>query len=368
MASEKNYIYAREILNDPDLIYFLTDDDIDELEYREEPVYYLSKRRYIASQYNNSYDSDKRLLLREKDSIDFRYEVIRKLGKGAFGNVYLCQDHKRNMEVALKVLRKERRFHKQAKIEVGIYDVLNDSTKYNLNVIQMLKAFTYDENIFMVFPHFGIDLYSYYKNNVINSLDLQSFAKQIANGMEFIHSFSIIHMDLKPENILVHNNKHLKIIDLGSSLIKKEEKTLYRDYIQSRYYRSPEVVFNMEITDKIDVWSYGCILYEMLTRTPLIPARSTNDLVIFYCHILGYPPKEMVNIYNDQKYFIHGTRELRNFKTKRGKFLYPNDFELKYSNIALKQLIFKYCLGWDSKKRFSMSEILKHPYFLSIFR
>ena len=60
------------------------DDDIDELEYRKEPVYYLSQRRYIASQYNNSYDSDKRLLLREKDNIDYRYEVIRKLGKGAF--------------------------------------------------------------------------------------------------------------------------------------------------------------------------------------------------------------------------------------------------------------------------------------------
>ena len=136
------------------------------------------------------------------------------------GNVYLCKDHKYKTDVAVKVIRNERRFHRQVRLEIEIYELLYTSENYSPFVIKLLKAFEFRKNRFLVFDNYGIDLYNYYKKNVIDNFDLKSFAYQIIKGLEFLHDFEIIHMDLKPENILVRD-KHLKIIDLGSSFIQQ---------------------------------------------------------------------------------------------------------------------------------------------------
>jgi len=87
---------------------------------------------------------------------------------------------------------------------------------------------------------------------------------------------NIIHCDLKPENILLRkkNKSGIKIIDFGSSCFG--DKRVYT-YIQSRFYRSPEVIFGLEYSTAIDMWSFGCVLFELYTGDPLFPGESESE-------------------------------------------------------------------------------------------
>ena len=364
MTTNKDYIYGIDVLSDEKYRNKLTDQEYIELKNRVDPVYYLyyTKKSYLSYPYvqKNEYSNNNRLRLYDHDGIDYRYEVLSELGKGAFGNVYLCRDHKYNKNVAMKVVRNEKRFHKQVKKEIEILYILNDSDNYSDHVIRMYKTFSFRNDIFLIFQSFGIDLYNYYTKNLVSKQDVKNFARQIALGLNFIHKNNIIHMDLKPENILI-SNKQLKIIDFGSSMVK-QKKPIYKDYIQSRYYRSPEVIFNIEITDKIDVWSYGCIIYELLTKKPLFPAKSTRDLVIYYTHFLGYPPDYMDKIYSNKLYFEKDSKKLSTYETMRGNVLHPKKFIWNCNDVELKQLIYNNCLAWDKENRRSMDEILNHSY------
>jgi len=233
---------------------------------------------------------------------------------------------------------------------------------YSPYVIKMLKSFKSHGNIFLVFKQYGETLYNYKKKNNINANKLKLFSKQIALGLEFIHSYNIIHLDLKPENILIRHDK-IKIIDFGSSVIEKGDQI--KSYEQTRYYRAPEIVFELNTTVAVDVWSYGCILYKLATGCTLIPAKTTNDLMIYYTHIMGYPPIRLTSIYNNSDFFPDShIKELYTFKCESGAMLYPDEFIWKCDNKEFIHLIANSCFVWDYACRSSMTTILKHPYFI----
>ena len=221
----------------------------------------------------NEYTSKNRLILDRTYNIDNRYEIINNLGNGAFSDVYKCKDHKNNSFVAIKVIRNEPRFHKCALKEYNLYEKIQNNS-FCINIINLQRYFNFNNDIFFVFDLHGISLYEYYKN-LKNDIYMKDFSKQILDGLVYLHNLNIIHADLKPENILIENNI-LKIIDLGSSFEEKENK--YYDYIQSRWYRSPEVLFNRKITKKIDMWSYGCILFELYHRRPLFRGKNSENM------------------------------------------------------------------------------------------
>lgn len=99
---------------------------------------------------------------------------------------------------------------------------------------------------------------------------IRKFAIQILNSLKFLKEQKIIHCDLKPENILLAEpqKSKIKIIDFGSSCFDHE---IIYSYIQSRYYRAPEVTLGVAYNSMIDVWSMGCILAELYLGTPLFP-------------------------------------------------------------------------------------------------
>ena len=222
---------------------------------------------------STNYTSKNRLILNHGSSIDNRYEILNGLGRGAFSDVYLCKDHKENCYNALKVIRKEQKFHNCAFKEYKLYEKINNQENC-INIINLQRYFIFNSNVFFSFEVHGISLYEYYINTN-NTIDIKNFSKQILNGIVYLHNINIIHADLKPENILIKDNI-LKIIDLGSSFIEKSN--CFNDYIQSRWYRAPEILFNNIVTRKIDVWSYGCIIYELYYRKPLHNGKTSSDM------------------------------------------------------------------------------------------
>jgi serine/threonine protein kinase len=103
----------------------------------------------------------------------------------------------------------------------------------------------------------------------------------------------IIHCDLKPENILICDQecKKIKIVDFGVST--KIEEQIYT-YVQSRFYRAPEVILRIPYTTKVDMWSLGCILAELFTGEPLFPANSEQELFEYIMELKGCPPQSMI--------------------------------------------------------------------------
>lgn len=93
---------------------------------------------------------------------------------------------------------------------------------------------------------------------------------QILKALVFLESHNIIHCDLKPENImLIDKAAHsLKLVDYGSGCFRSEQ--VYT-YVQSRFYRAPEVILRIPYSERVDIWSLGCILAELYTGEPLFP-------------------------------------------------------------------------------------------------
>lgn len=150
-----------------------------------------------------------------------------------------------------------------------------------LLLVQLLTYFMYKNHQCLVFEMLSLNLYELLKNTQFVGVSLhliRKFAKQILKSLDFLTrpDVDVIHCDLKPENILLRHPKRsgVKVIDFGSSC--RSNRRMY-PYIQSRFYRSPEVLLGLPYTVAIDMWSLGCILLEMHTGEPLFSGSDQFD-------------------------------------------------------------------------------------------
>lgn len=136
-------------------------------------------------------------------------------------------------------------------------------------------------HVCLVFELLSVNLYEVLKHRGYKGLPIdrvQDLSKQILETLVLLKSVNIIHCDLKPENILLKTNESLdvKIIDYGSSCYESQQSSTY---IQSRFYRAPEVLLGFEYTTAIDMWSFGCIVAELFLGIPLLPGNSEYNLL-----------------------------------------------------------------------------------------
>jgi predicted Ser/Thr protein kinase len=193
-------------------------------------------------------DDDGNLVAREGSHIAYRYEVVGRLGKGSFGVVHKCMDHKACKYVAIKVVKNRRRFHKQVANEVRILEAMRGHEAFGAaNIIILTETFKFRRHVCLVFPLHGRSIFDYMQANKFKPNSRQfvlTVARQLLSCLSFLYDLDIIHCDLKPENILLTNETDftIKLIDFGSSCLVNEKSF---QYIQSRYYRAPEVMLGL---------------------------------------------------------------------------------------------------------------------------
>ncbi|KAG8044610.1 hypothetical protein GUJ93_ZPchr0151g33451 [Zizania palustris] len=242
-----------------------------------------------------------------------RYVIIEMLGQGTFGQVAKCWDAETNAYVAVKVIKNQPAFYQQAIMEVSLLSMLNEKFDPDdqHHIVRMLDFFLYQNHLCIAFEMLGHNLYELLKRNSLRGLQLKyvrTFSRQILDALVVTKDAGIIHCDLKPENILITPNVKtaagVKVIDFGSACM--EGKTIY-SYIQSRYYRSPEVLLGYPYTTAIDMWSFGCIVAELYIGLPLFPGASEYDVLCRMIEILGGQPSDdlLREAKNTGRFFKH---------------------------------------------------------------
>ena len=302
-----------------------------------EQVYYLglkaNKSRSDPEGRNFGYDDERGdYTIVPGDHMCYRYEIIQVLGKGSFGQVCRCIDHKTKESVALKVIRNKKRFHHQATVEVKILQCLvNNDPDDAHNVIHMRDYFSFRHHLCITFELLSINLYEFMRGNNFRGLSLaliRRFAVQILTCLNYSRRLGIIHCDLKPENILlkVQNRSGIKIIDYGSSCFESER--VYT-YIQSRFYRAPEIMLGIPYTTAIDMWSFGCILVELVTGYPLFPGESEAEQIQCIMEVKGVPGNDLLDISPRKKMFFDGENRPKIVANTRGKRRIPGTKRLE---------------------------------------
>lgn len=266
---------------------------------------------------NDGYDDENHDYVIEQREIFFsRYEIGSLIGKGSFGQVVRAYDHVNHCPVAIKIIKNRKAFHDQAHIEVKLLKLIrqyqNDETFIapgKDNIVKLKSHFMWRNHLCLVFELLSYNLYDLLKNTRYHGVSLKltrKFAHQILAALKFLSKpeLGIIHCDLKPENILLCNSKRsaIKLVDFGSSC--QIGHRIYQ-YIQSRFYRSFEVLVGIPYDQAIDMWSLGCILVELHTGEPLFNGSNEFDQVNKIVEILGMPPTSLLDKgYKTSKFFI----------------------------------------------------------------
>ncbi|PFH47681.1 hypothetical protein AMATHDRAFT_77088 [Amanita thiersii Skay4041] len=318
---------------------------------------------------NYGYDDDRGdYLVVNRDHLAYRYEVIDTLGKGSFGQVLHCRDHCTGESVAIKIIRNKKRFHHQALVEIRILDKLRtwDSEEKH-HVIKMTEHFYFRNHLCIAMELLSINLYELIKANGFVGFTtalIRRFTSQMLMSLSLMRQYRIVHCDLKPENVLLRHpaKSAIKVIDFGSSCFENEK--IYT-YIQSRFYRSPEVILGMNYHMAIDMWSLGCILAELYTGFPIFPGENEQEQLSCIMEVLGIPEKDFVNRSTRKKLFFEPNGTPRVVVNSKGRRRRPGTKSLaqvlKCNDEEFVDFISK-CLVWDPERRMKPQAALRHPF------
>lgn len=195
---------------------------------------------------------------------------------------------------------------------------------------------------------------------------IKKISYQTLKCLSFLVENNIIHCDLKPENILLLSptSTSVKVIDFGSSCFLNHR--MYT-YIQSRFYRAPEIVLGIPYTPAIDIWSFGCILVELYTGLPIFPAENEKDLISCVTEVIGEPSTMFLSTGQRSSVYFTPDGKLKPYKSSRGRRRFPNTRPLKSilkgADEGFIRLI-SACIRWDPNERINPENALKSFWFM----
>ncbi|XP_019864495.1 PREDICTED: mitogen-activated protein kinase 14-like isoform X2 [Amphimedon queenslandica] len=293
-----------------------------------------------------------------------RYQDMSPIGIGGFSTVCCAVDSETGEKVALKKLARPFQSPVHAKRAYREIKLLKMLTRSNANVVELLDVFTPNDSldsfndIYLVTCFMQSDLDNAIKIQPITDDQVQLLVYQILRGLKYIHSAGVIHRDIKPSNIGVSSDLEIKILDFGLGRKKKGEMT---GYVTTRFWRAPEVLLQwMHYDQKVDIWSVGCILAELLTGRVLFFGKNYRDHLNTILQICGTPDEEMMSKIDsdDARTYI---RSLPTFAKKNFKEYFTG------ANPLAVDLLEK-LLHLDPDRRPSAAEALEHPYFSWLHR
>lgn len=243
------------------------------------------------------------------------YELIRKIGEGGYGKIFIARRVSGNGPSSEVVLKQVKLPTRKQDREMCLREVSIMKGVHHPCILECKESFVHGSNIFIVMPHCtGGDLYSLLarqrkkKRRLPEEVVVDWFA-QIVLGVEHLHSHNTLHRDLKSQNIFLRRD-HLgpgdrggggrSRVALGDFGIARElqfNKVAAQTFIGTPIFMSPEMLRKAPYGHKADVWAMGCVLYEMMALTEPFRAKTMEGLMRLVQH--GQPP-ELPNAYSDE--------------------------------------------------------------------
>ncbi|KAG2194249.1 hypothetical protein INT46_011175 [Mucor plumbeus] len=280
--------------------------------------------------------------------MQLHYTHEKVIGNGSFGVVYQAKLMHTGELAAIKKVLQDKRFKNR---ELEMMRMMHHPNVCALRAYfynQGEKAKYVPETVYRVARHYAKI------RQPIPVLQVKIYMYQLYRALAYCHSIGICHRDIKPQNLLLEPiTGVLKLCDFGSAKILNSGDSNV-SYICSRYYRAPELIFGAaEYSVKIDIWSAGCVMGELLLGQPLFPGESGIDQLVEIIKVLGTPSREQIELmnpdYDDHKFPLikpHPFAKIFRLRTP------PEAIDLM-SNI----------LQYNPLARPTASEALIHPFF-----
>ncbi|KAJ5127540.1 hypothetical protein N7448_008319 [Penicillium atrosanguineum] len=287
---------------------------------------------------------------------EISYTQCKIVGNGSFGVVFQTKMAPSGEDAAIKRVLQDKRFKNR---ELQIMRIVRHP-----NIVE-LKAFYYsngdrkDEvylNLVLEYVPETVYRASRYFNKLKTTmpmLEVKLYIYQLFRSLAYIHSQGICHRDIKPQNLLLDPATGiLKLCDFGSAKILIENEPNV-SYICSRYYRAPELIFGAtNYTTKIDVWSTGCVMAELMLGQPLFPGESGIDQLVEIIKVLGTPTREQIRTMNPN-YMEHKFPQIK-----------PHPFNKVFRKAPPEAIdLISALLEYTPTQRLSAIEAMCHPFF-----
>ncbi|XP_032341915.1 LOW QUALITY PROTEIN: homeodomain-interacting protein kinase 4 [Camelus ferus] len=336
------------------------------------------------------------------------YDIIEVLGKGTFGEVAKGWRRSTGEMVAIKILKNDAYRSRIIKNELKLLRCMRGLDPEEAHIIRFLDFFHDALKFYLVFELLEQNLFEFQKENNFAPLParhIRTVTLQVLRALARLKELAIIHADLKPENIMLVDQTRcpfrVKVIDFGSASIFSEVRYVKEPYIQSRFYRAPEILLGLPFCEKVDVWSLGCIMAELHLGWPLYPGNNEYDQVRYICETQGLPKPHLLHAARKAHHFFkrnphldatnpwqlkssadylaetkvrplerrkYMLKSLDQIETVNGggaasRLTFP-DREVLAEHADLKSMVelIKRMLTWESHERISPSAALRHPF------
>ncbi|NXN65630.1 STK36 kinase, partial [Himantopus himantopus] len=207
-----------------------------------------------------------------------KYHVLEMIGEGSFGRVYKGRRKHSAQVVALKFIPKVGRSEKELKNLQREIEIMRGL--HHPNIIQMLDSFETDKEVVVVTDYAEGELFQILEDDGSLPEDqVQTIAAQLVSALYYLHSHRILHRDMKPQNILLGKDGVVKLCDFGFARAMSIHTMVLTSIKGTPLYMSPELVEERPYDHTADLWSVGCILYELFVGTPPFYTSSIFQLV-----------------------------------------------------------------------------------------
>ncbi|KAF4743004.1 hypothetical protein FOZ62_032303 [Perkinsus olseni] len=290
-----------------------------------------------------------------------KYEIVQKLGRGAYGIVWKAIEKRTREVVALKkcfdafqnATDAQRTFR-----EIMFLQELNGHENI-IRLLNVLKADN-DQGIYIVCDYMESDLHAVIRANILEDIHKQYIIYQLLRALKYMHTGQMLHRDIKPSNILLNSDCQVKVCDFGlaRSVVQMQDagsNPVLTDYVATRWYRAPEILLgSTSYTKGVDMWSVGCILGELISGKPIFPGTSTMNQLDRIMEVTGRPTPS--DIEGMQSPFA--ATMLESLPATR-----PRPLTEMFPSASVEALdLLRLCLQFNPGKRISATEALKHPY------
>lgn len=296
-----------------------------------------------------------------------RFEIQKRLGKGAYGIVWKAIDRRNKEVVAVKKIFDA--FRNQTDAQRTFREIMFlRSFKDHPNIIKLLSIHRAANNrdIYLGFEYMETDLHNVIKRgNILKDIHKRYIMYQMLKATKYIHSGNVIHRDQKPSNVLLDSLCRCKIADFGlaRSLTQNlgnspnDTDPTLTDYVATRWYRAPEILIaNRKYTKGIDMWSLGCILAEMILGKPIFPGTSTVNQVEKIMAAIPVPSQEDISLICSSGVSSSMIKNSATLQRVSLKTLFGSDSSEDSMDLINNLLIF------NPYKRLTAEQALKHSY------